>query len=205
MISLMKNVSDSIDRHKQLMGEGTTNKDIEDELALAAASARLLSLHVNAWSGPQLLLELQRIWLHVVQAEAKQNPQLNYAVKAWQAATQNLERFTLEAKDRGGIEKAEMGAVSRRVRDCQVRAGIGPKIEKDGWGKRRNEEFLEQELIHIMRQVAPLASPSYLASRSAPMHVPELILQREKTTIVSSRSIALPKSTDHTTCCHAYK
>lgn len=205
MISLMKDVSDSIDRHKQLMGEGITTKDIEDELALAAASARLLSLHVNAWSGPQLLLELQRIWLHVVQAEAKQNPQLNHVVKAWQAATQNLERFTLEARERSDIEEVEIGVVTRRVRDCQVRAGIGPKIEKDGWWKRTNEEFLEQELTHIIKQVAPLASSSHLASRSVPMLVPELILQLEKSTIVSSRSIALLESADHTTCCRAYK
>lgn len=193
----MKEVSDSIDRHKQLTGEGIAIKDAEDELALAAASARLLSLHVNAWSRPQLLCELQRIWCQVVQAEAKQNPQFNSVIEAWQAATQNLECCRLEAKERSGIEEVEMGAVTRRVQDCRARAGVGPKAEKDGWWKQRNEGFLQQELTHINKKMAPLASPSHLASRSEPIFVPGLILRQGKRTTASSRSIAKPRKTGH--------
>lgn len=164
----MKDVSDSIDHFKQLRGRENCTKEVDSELTLAAASAQRLSLHVNAWTMPQLSQELERIWLQAVRAEAKVDPQFQHLVTEWERASEALEKFISTTHVASVDKEAEQDAMATKIRDCQLRAGIEPKTEKAGWWKQRQRRFLWDELRHIERKVAPMASPSRLASRSAP-------------------------------------
>lgn len=162
----MADASDGIDQFKQLPGREKNRKEVDHELALAAASARRLSLHVNAWATPQLLHELERVWLQAVRAEAKVDPQYHHVVREWEAACETLAAVISRAREASVGGEAEQDAVAARIRDCQLRAGVGPKAEKAGWWKRQQRRFLWNELRHIENKVAPLASPSHLAARS---------------------------------------
>ncbi|CAM9763398.1 unnamed protein product, partial [Pylaiella littoralis] len=163
--SLLADASDSIDHSKHLPGRGKNNKEIDSELTLAAASARRLSLHVNAWTTPQLSKELEGIWLQAVQAEAKADPQFRHVVKGWKMACESLTNLASTTQQASIVGEADQDAVSNRIRDCQVRGKIVPKVEKAGWWKHRQMRFLMDELQHIERKVAPQASPSTLAAR----------------------------------------
>lgn len=162
----MKDASDSIVHFKQLPGRGNTSKEVDSELALAAASAWRLSLHVNAWTIRQLSQELERIWLQAVRAEANVDPQFRYVVTEWEVACEALANLASTTQEASIVGATEQDAVGTRIRDCQVRANIGPKVERAGWWKQRQRRFLSEELRHIERKVAPLASPSSLAARS---------------------------------------
>ena len=163
---LMKDVSDSIEHFKQLRGREIYSKEVDCELTLAAASAQRLSLHVNAWTVPQLSQELERIWLQAVRAEAKVDPQFQHLVAEWERACEALDTFISTTHAASIDGEAEQDAVGTKIRDCQLRARIEPKAEKAGWWKQRQRRFLWDELRHIERKVAPIASPSRLASRS---------------------------------------
>lgn len=163
---LMKDVSDSIDQSKQLRGRELYSKEVDSELTLAGASAQRLSLHVNAWTTPQLSQELERIWLQVVRAVAKVDLQFQHLVNEWQKSCEALEELMSTSHAASIDAEAEQDAVGTKIRDCQLRAGIEPKAEKAGWWKQRQRCFLWDELWHIERKVAPLASPSRLAARS---------------------------------------
>ncbi|CAM9428843.1 unnamed protein product [Ectocarpus sp. 4 AP-2014] len=163
--SLMKDVSDGIDNFIQLSGREKTSKTVEQELALAAAAARRLSLHVNAWTTAELLQELERIWLQAVRAEATINPQFQHVVTEWETACAALSRLSRTAQEDSIAGQAERHASSARIRDCQIRAGVGLMAEKTGWWKQRQMRFLREELKHIERKVAPLADPSRLVAR----------------------------------------
>lgn len=162
----MGDASDSIDHFKQLPGREKNKKEVDSELTLVAACARCLSLHVNAWTTAQLLRELERIWLQAVRAEAKADPQYQLIVAEWETARETLETVVSKTREASVGREAELDAVGARVRDCQLRAGVGPKAEKAGWWKQRQRTFLSDELRHIESKVAPLASPSNLAARS---------------------------------------
>lgn len=161
----MKDASDSIDHFKQLPGREKSSKEVDSELTLVAASARRLSLHVNAWPTPQLSRELERIWLQAVQAEAKVDPQYRHVVKEWKMACKSLASLVSTTQQASLAGEADQNAVGTRIRDCQVRANIGPKAEKAGWWQQRQTRFLLKELRHIERKVAPQANPSTLAAR----------------------------------------
>lgn len=162
----MKDVSDSIDHFKQLRGRENYSKEVDSELTMAAASAQRLSLHVNAWTVHQLSQELDRIWLQAVRAEAKVDPQYQHLVTEWESACKSLESLVSTTHAASVNGEAEQDAVGTKIRDCQLRAGIEPKAEKAGWWKQRQRRFLWDELRHIERKVAPLASSSRLAARS---------------------------------------
>lgn len=163
--SLMKDASDSIDHFKQLPGRGKTSEEVDSELTLVSASARRLSLHVNAWPTPQLSQELERIWLQAVQAEAKVDPQFRQVVKEWEIACETLTNLTLTTQQASIDGEADQDAVNNRIRDCQVRANIGPKVDKAGWKKQRQRHLLLEELQHIERKVATQVNPFTLAAR----------------------------------------
>ncbi|CAB1118580.1 unnamed protein product [Ectocarpus sp. CCAP 1310/34] len=161
----MKDVSDGIDNFKQLPGREKTSKTVEQELALAAAAARRLSLHVNAWTTAELLQELERIWLQAVRAEATIDPQFQHVVTEWETACAALSRLSRTAQEDSVTGQAERHASATRIRDCRIRAGVGSKAKKTGWWKQRQMRFLREELRHIERKVAPLADPSRLVAR----------------------------------------
>ncbi|CAM9329949.1 unnamed protein product, partial [Ectocarpus fasciculatus] len=162
---LMKDASDGIDNFKQLSGREKTSKAVEQELELAAAAARRLSLHVNAWTTAELLQELERIWLQAVQAMTTVDPQFQHVVMEWETACSALERSSRTAQKDSFDGQAERHACATRIRDSQIRAGVGPKAEKAGWWKQRQMRFLGEELRHIERKITPLANPSSLAAR----------------------------------------
>lgn len=166
MKGLMKDASDGIDNFKQLSGREKTSKAVEQELELAAAAARRLSLHVNAWTTAELLQELERIWLQAVQAMTTADPQFQHVVMEWETACAALERSSRTAQKDSIDGQAVRHACATRIRDSQIRAGVGPKAEKAGWWKQRQMRFLREELRHIERKVTPLADPSSLAARS---------------------------------------
>lgn len=161
----MKDASDSIDHFKQLSGREKTSKEVDSELTLAAASARRLSLHVNAWPTPKLSQELERIWLQAVQAGAKVDPQYRHVVREWEMACESLANLVSRTQQASTVGEADQDAVGTRIRDCQFRAKIGPKAEKAGWWQQRQTRFLLEELRHIERKVAPQATPSTVAAR----------------------------------------
>lgn len=161
----MKEVSDSMERRKRLASHSMTNNN-DARLALATASARLLSLHVNAWSMPTLSRELNRIWLMAVSTEADNNPQFKGVYEAWQAVERQIEHCSLSAAVNEKTEIEVAGEVMQRVRDCTVRAGVRAKVEKTGWWEQRGKEFLQKDLSHLNSKVAPLSSPGQLAARS---------------------------------------
>eukprot|EP00903_Cladosiphon_okamuranus_P006544 g6393.t1 len=107
-----------------------TSKKVDSELTLASAAAQRLSLHVNAWTLPQLSQELERIWLQAVQAEAKINSQFQRLVTEWERAGEDLEELISTAHAASADGEAEQDAVGVKIRDCQLRAGIEPKAEK---------------------------------------------------------------------------
>lgn len=162
----MKDVSDGIDRTKHLSCLKNIGQKADSELALAAASARLLSLHVNAWSTPQLLSELDRIWLQAVRAEATEDPHFEHVVAAWKTACNNLERCVSASREASRAGEEKQNALGARIRSCQIRAGIGPRVEKVGWWRQREEHVLWEELRHIQLKVVPQATASHLAARS---------------------------------------
>lgn len=162
----MKDVSDGIEHFKQLQGRENYSKEVVSELTLAAASAQRLSLHVNAWTTPQLSQELERIWLQAVRAEARVDPQFQQLVAEWERACEALEKLVTTTHAASVDGQAEQDAVGAKILDCQRRAGIEPKVDKAGWWKQRQRRFLCEELRHIEQKVAPLASPSRLAARS---------------------------------------
>ncbi|CAM9238107.1 unnamed protein product [Ectocarpus sp. 12 AP-2014] len=163
--SLMKDVSDGIDNFKQLFGREETSKTVEQELALAAAAARRLSIHVNAWTTADLLQELERIWIQAVRAEATIDPQFQHVVTEWETACAALSQLSRTAQEDSIAGQAERHASATRIRDCQIQAGVGSKAEKAGWWKQRQMRFLREELRHIERKIAPLADPSRLVAR----------------------------------------
>lgn len=163
----MKDASDGMDRYKHLTGHGEASKEVESELALAAASARRLSTHVNAWSTLQLTLELERVWLQAVHTVAKNDAKFQHLLEEWQEARQALGSCASAVGDAAFDEETQQAILAARIRDCQVRAGVGPKAKKADWRKRRDENYLSEELRHIERKIAPLATPSRLKSRSA--------------------------------------
>lgn len=163
----MKDASDSIDRYTHLAGhDGETSKEVESELALAAASARRLSTHVNAWSTLQLALELERIWLQTVLTVAKDDAKFQVVVEKWRESREALESCAEAAGDAAFIEEAEHHTVAAKIRDCQLRAGVGPKTKKPDWRRPWDEKQLCEELRHIERKLAPMESPAYLKARS---------------------------------------
>lgn len=160
----MKDVVDGICQRVQLPGNENTNKAANKELALAATSARLLSLHVNAWTMPQLSRELERIWLQAVDSEAKNDPEFRYPVAAWKLACATLDSCVSTAHEEACIEQPKWDAAIRRAHDCRARMHVRPNAEKAGWWQEREGTFLSEELRHIERKIAPLASPSHLAA-----------------------------------------
>ncbi|CAM9102582.1 unnamed protein product [Scytosiphon promiscuus] len=162
---LMKDVSESIDRSKKLPGHGKLSKAVDDELALAAASARRLSLHLNAWTTQNISSELGRIWLQAVKAEAEADPHFHHVVTEWEEACEALKSFYSAVQKASIARNAEQDAIGARIRDCQDRAGVRPKAEKAGWWKKRQKRFLAEELRHIETKIAPMARPSALAAR----------------------------------------
>lgn len=164
----MKDVSDGIDHFKQLRGREDHDKEVNSELTLAAASAQRLSLHVNAWTTPQLSQEVERIWLQAVRAESKADPQFQRLVAEWDTACKALEELVSTARAASVDREVEQAALGAKIRDCQLRAGVEPKVEKAGWWKQRQRRFLREELMHIERKIAPIASPSRLAARFVP-------------------------------------
>eukprot|EP00752_Nemacystus_decipiens_P003962 g3628.t1 len=162
---LMKDVSGSIDHIKRLRGRENYSKEVDSELTLAAASAQRLSLHVNAWTTPELSKELERIWLQAVRAEANIDPHFQHLVTEWERASEDLEKFISTTHAASVDGEAEQNAMATKIRHCQLRAGIEPKAEKAGWWKQRQIVFLWDELRHIERKVAPVASRSRLAAR----------------------------------------
>lgn len=162
----MKDASDGMDRYKHLAGHGEASKKVEIELSLAAASARRLSTHVNAWSTLQLALELERIWLQAVLTVAKDDAKFQHLVERWQEARQALGSCASAVGDAACAEETQQDVLAARIRDCQLRAGVGLKAKKEDWRKRRDERYLSEELKHLERKMAPLASPSRLKARS---------------------------------------
>lgn len=161
----MKDVSESIDRSKKLPGRSNVSEAVNDDLALAAASARRLSLHVNAWTTQEIFLELERIWLKAVRAEAEVDPQFHHVVTEWEKASEAHKSFSSALQKASIVGKAEQDAAGARIRDCQVRAGIRPKAEKTGWWTKRHKHFLSEELRYIEGKFAVMARPSALAAR----------------------------------------
>lgn len=162
----MKETSDGMDRYKHLTGHGDTSKEVEGELALAAASARRISTHVNAWSTLQLALELERVWLQAVLTLAKDDAKFQHLVETWQEAREALGSCASAVCDAAFDEETRQDVLTARIRDCQVRARVGPKAKKADWRKRRDESYLCEELRHLEYKMAPLASPSHLKARS---------------------------------------
>lgn len=80
-------------------------------------------------------------------------------------ACESLTNLASTTQQASIVGEADQNAVSNRIRDCQVRGKIVPKVEKAGWWKHRQMRFLMDELQHIERKVAPQASPSTLAAR----------------------------------------
>ena len=162
----MKDASDGMDRYKHLASHGESSKEVESELAMAAVSARRVSTHVNAWSPLQLALEFERIWLQAVLALAKDDAKFQHLVDKWQEARKALGSCASAVGDAALVAGTQQDILTARIRDCQVRAGVGPKAKKVDWRNQRNVNSLCEEMRHLELKMAPLASPSYLKARS---------------------------------------
>lgn len=177
----MKDTVNGIDRYRQLSSRSTTvdngnhgssNRDSSNNsnhtcgrLALASVAARRFSLHVNAWTPTQLTLELERIWLEVIEAEAGCNPQFRPVLRAWRSACEKVGSCESTALKVVNSRKAEEAKIVMRIRDHQAKAKIKRRGQRTGWWRETEATLLKGELDHIERKIAPLASPTQLAAR----------------------------------------
>lgn len=191
LVALAKDASNSMERYEFLAGRvNTANVDVNEDndngsnntnsnnsnhstisnnLNLAAAATRLLSVHVNAWSLTKISCELERIWLAAVRNEAKRNnPRLQRALEEWCAVDEQLNScMTASANSKQKNIDADKDAVER-VHECQTRIGecraeVKRRAERLQESRERN---LREELRYLERKVAPLATPIKMAARS---------------------------------------
>ncbi|CAM9497707.1 unnamed protein product, partial [Choristocarpus tenellus] len=123
-----------------------------DDTALVAASVRILSLHLNAWSVKRLRLELDRVWTAAIMDEGKCNPSYRIQVEAWQEARKEFEHCYSQAKDLA----TEDGGGIRVIRDhvCDLKA----RAEFSGMEKVSNGEdsTLESDLLRLEQRLSPI-------------------------------------------------
>lgn len=169
LVALMKDASGAIERRKDLLGRveiDTSVRSNSPDLELAAASARRLSIHINAWPPPTLSRELNNTWFVAVTAEANVNPQFKAIVDKWRSVGKQLRQCLSSAREDEKTDARRVEGAMKRVRDCKVRAKIVAKGVKAGRWKRREEGFLRKELKHLESKIAPVSNPAQLAARS---------------------------------------
>lgn len=145
--------------------ENTDRNSKNQGFVLAAASARRLSIHLNAWPPPILIQELDRTWRIAVSTEADNNPQFRYFYEAWKTVVRQIEQCRLSEMANEKVDADLAEEVMRRVRNCMERAGVRDKVEKTGWWEQRGDETLEEDLRHLNFKLAPVCDPEQLTAR----------------------------------------
>lgn len=162
-MALMKDVNDCIERRKHLSGGAPTSGKTQRVIDLAAASARLVSIHVNAWTTHELSCALRRVWMVSVKAEAASNPRLAEILEAWEMKIKQLQScITMNAAAHRINDVTDAAA---KVRNCQARVGLLCEAWKSNLRKEKENERIFQELRHLHFKVVPMLDPAQAAAR----------------------------------------